>query len=283
MTATRTTRKTSTAAAAADATAAPRAADDTLDTLDTLDHVDTVDATPVFIDMHIDAVDAARMTDLDAVDLYRASLDTFDVAAKSGEESTVNLKASTLSRYAHHAARFARTVDAQDPNSTRVILSDDIKRVSTAVWVDAGLSGTPDKETRESRAAYLAISSYVSRFARVAKNGAYGVDVLTDSKSADSALKEISESESDAKKAAATKEEDTVRDAALAAFDRWRKDEDTPANVKRALDLIERTFVKTPAAVHFPAYVLDLNAKVSGKPRAPKAPAADVINGAPTF
>lgn len=258
MTATTRTRKTP-AATAADATTTPRA---DADTLDTLDAVHAPDATDAFRAIHADAVaDAVELNARD-VEAFRASITTRDAAAADDDATAADLTDRIFTRYAFHAAPLARVIGKPgDDAGTKALLPDDAKRVRLAIWNDAGLSEAPDAAARKDSVAFRTIGQYVSRFAKVAQNLDYGIPAMTTRKDADAAADAISADVAKVKKADAAKAEEDTRDAARVALVAWRATLDNADAA--ALSRVEHLFTGT-GAVHFPAYVLMLNAKVSG-------------------
>lgn len=272
MSTTTTARTARTARTAAAATLAPRA-DTADDTADTAAPVHAPDGTAAFRAIHADDVADVVADDAAKVCEFRTAMTARDAAADDDDDTAAALTAKVFDRYTLHASRVARTVDG-----IKALLPDDAKRVRLAVWNDAGFSEAPDAAARKNSAAVRTIGQYVSRFAKVGQNLAYGLDAMGTAKDAAAADVAITADVAKVKKAAAAKDDADVASKAEAALVAWRA---TLNNVESAaLSRVEKLFTGT-GAVHFPAYVLMLNAKVNGTPAA--AAPADVVDGAPTF
>lgn len=150
------------------------------------------------------------------VEDLRAAVSAYDDAANVNEGAGVSLESAVLARYSFHAAKFAKAIEG----GTVVLPDNEHKQVTVLVWLDATeRAAAPAAKTYTP--AQRSIANYLSRFGKVAVNGAYGIAALATVESAHDAKAAIDESVKSAKA------NETAAAAALAdmaardAYDAW--------------------------------------------------------------
>jgi hypothetical protein len=170
------------------------------------------------------------------VEDLRNAVATFGTAAAASDSAKGSLASLVLARYAHHAARYARTIDG-----VAVLPVNDRDEVRTLIWLDAiGRTKAPKGDELADlpaavRKAVPSINQYVSRMGTVATDLNVGIDYLTGTDAFNEAEKTIKTRNAAA--AAEKKEREAKREAesALNAFDAYL--DAAPADVRAALVL----------------------------------------------
>lgn len=178
-----------------------------------------------------------------------------DTAGSANGRAVATLASIVLARFTQHATALAWQVVAAPGSDPIGILPKTSKsEVLASVWQDAtGSRKAPATESRT--ASQKAVGQYLSRFARVATNMAYGLPGVADLATATESVKAIAASESDSRESAAT----IAARAAQVAYLAWLSGQ--TQDVRQSFKSVE-TLLTSSGRDHGRAFVAYLTARL---------------------